>query len=212
MTAREANRTGQFALRGGERCLDFVNTVAWRRTDRPVDYLASVRDLMEWGRQTGVLAPVDLDRHGQPETKVASDEVLARARSLRETIHRVVMASVERSAPADDDLALLNRAVSEARAHQRLIHSRGTQYDWRWDGGTAVDRVLWCVAASAAELLTTSRIDRVRMCAGTGCGWLFVDASRNRSRRWCDTRDCGNRERVRRHLATKQANRSERPV
>lgn len=207
MTAREANRTGQFGLRGGELCLDFVNTVAWRRTEHPVDYLQSPHDLLAWGSQTGVLAPVDLDRPTQPETA----DALNRARSLRETIHRVVMASVEEDEPGDDDLAALNRAVSEARAHQRLIHSDGARYDWRWDDGTVVDRVLWSVAASAAGLLTTSRIDRVRVCAGTGCGWLFVDASRNRSRRWCDTRDCGNRERVRKHLATKRAIRSERP-
>jgi predicted RNA-binding Zn ribbon-like protein len=64
---------------------------------------------------------------------------------------------------------------------------------------------LWSVARSAAELLTSPKLGRVKVCAGEGCGWIFLDESRNSSRRWCDSRDCGNRERVRKHLARKRA-------
>jgi len=64
------------------------------------------------------------------------------------------------------------------------------------------------VARSAAELLTSQKLGRVKVCAGEGCGWIFLDESRNGSRRWCDSRDCGNRERVRRHLARRRASRS----
>jgi len=49
-------------------------------------------------------------------------------------------------------------------------------------------------------LLTSSqRLNQVRQCRGDNCGWLFVDGSKNHSRRWCDMRDCGNRAKVRRH-------------
>ncbi|HEV2391667.1 MAG TPA: CGNR zinc finger domain-containing protein [Verrucomicrobiae bacterium] len=41
----------------------------------------------------------------------------------------------------------------------------------------------------------------MRLCQGDTCGWLFVDSSKNHSRRWCDMRDCGNRAKARRHRA-----------
>ena len=45
----------------------------------------------------------------------------------------------------------------------------------------------------------------VRVCEGNGCGWLFLDQTRNGSRRWCSSGDCGRRERVRRHRARRAA-------
>jgi predicted RNA-binding Zn ribbon-like protein len=81
----------------------------------------------------------------------------------------------------------------------------GTHFGWAWEAGTEAERVLWGVARSAANLLVSSDLDRVKVCDGPGCGWMFLDGSRNRSRRWCDSRDCGNRERVRQHLARKRA-------
>ena len=59
--------------------------------------------------------------------------------------------------------------------------------------------VLWPIVQSAADLLTTESLDRVRLCKAEDCGCLFVDASKNRSRRWCAMSDCGNRAKVRRH-------------
>jgi predicted RNA-binding Zn ribbon-like protein len=66
--------------------------------------------------------------------------------------------------------------------------------------------VLWPVSWSAAELLTHGPLDRIRECPGQGnCGWLFLDVSKNASRRWCDMRVCGNRAKARRHHARVQA-------
>ena len=62
---------------------------------------------------------------------------------------------------------------------------------------------MWPVARSVAELLTSPNLGRVKVCGGEGCGWMFLDESRNASRRWCDSRNCGNRKRVRKHLARK---------
>lgn len=57
----------------------------------------------------------------------------------------------------------------------------------------------WPIVYSASQLLASNRLDRVRQCAGDDCGWLFLDTSRNHSRRWCDMADCGNRAKARRH-------------
>ena len=149
---------------------------------------------------------------------MAMQETLTHARALRETIHRVVTAAVEGAPPDDNDLSTLNRAVSRTLSRLRLVHVQGNHYECGWDDGSQVEHLLWEVTRSAANLLVSSHLDRVKVCEGPGCGWMFLDTSRNQSRRWCDSRDCGNRERVRKHLARKRAARTagddaaERPV
>jgi predicted RNA-binding Zn ribbon-like protein len=204
-------RERRFELRGGVLCLDFVNTVGWRLTDRPSEYLRSYEDLLDWGRQTGLLAPeetVDLSRQAALDPEGAQ-ETLSRALALRETIHRAISRIIAGESQDESDLSALNSELSIALSHLRVRPADGA-YRWVWDrsgddGGTRLDSLLWPVAQSAAELLTSSKLVRVKVCAGEGCGWVFLDESRNGSRRWCDSRDCGNRERVRRHLARKRA-------
>ena len=75
-----------------------------------------------------------------------------------------------------------------------------TGFTWLWaEGGKALDCVLWPIARSAADLLTEGPLGAIRLCEGRGCGWVFLDTSRNRTRRWCDMRICGNRAKARRH-------------
>jgi predicted RNA-binding Zn ribbon-like protein len=200
-----------FKLRGGVVCLDFVNTVGSRLKDRPSEYLRSYEDLLDWARQAGLLAPEeteDLSRQAALDQEV-TQETLSRALALREAIHRVISSAIAGESQDESDMSALNRELSIALSHLRVIPADGT-YGWGWDrsgddGGARLDSPLWPVAQSAAELLTSPKLGRVKLCAGEGCGWVFLDESRNNSRRWCDSRDCGNRERVRRHLARKRA-------
>ena len=204
-------RERRFELRGGVVCLEFVNTVGWRLADHPSEYLGSYEDLLEWGRQAGLLAPERTERLLRqaaldPE---GARETLSRALALREAIHRVISRAIAGETQDERDLSALNRELSIALSRLRVMAAGGA-YGWGWnrsddDGGARLDGPLWPVARSAAELLTSPKLGRVKVCAGEGCGWIFLDESRNRSRRWCDSRDCGNRERVRRHLARKRA-------
>jgi predicted RNA-binding Zn ribbon-like protein len=207
-------RERRFKLRGGVVCLDFVNTVGSRLNDRPSEYLRSYEDLLDWGRQAGLLAPEetqDLVRQATLDPEGAR-EALSRALALREEIHRVISAAIAGEFQDESGLSALNRELSIALSHLRVMPADGA-YGWGWDrsgddGGVMLDSPLWPVAQSAAELLTSPKLGRVKLCAGEGCGWVFLDESRNGSRRWCDSRDCGNRERVRRHLARKRASES----
>ena len=201
----------RFKLRGGVVCLDFVNTVGSRLTDRHSEYLRSYADLLVWARQAGLLAPEEtegLSRQAALDPEGAR-ETLSRALALREAIHRVVSRAITGESQDESDLSVLNRELSIALSHLRVMPAGGA-YGWDWDlsgddGGARLDGPLWPVAQSAAELLTSPKLGRVKVCAGEGCGWMFLDESRNNSRLWCDSRDCGNRERVRRHLARKRA-------
>ena len=204
-------RERRFKLRGGVVCLDFVNTVGSRLTDHPSEYLRSYEDLLDWGRQAGLLAPEEaegLSRRAVLDPE-GTRETLSRALALREALHRMISRAIAGESQDESDLSALNRELSIALSHLRVMPADGA-YGWVWDrsgddGGALLDSPLWPVAQSAAELLTSPKLGRVKLCAGEGCGWVFLDESRNSSRRWCDSRDCGNRERVRRHLARKRA-------
>jgi predicted RNA-binding Zn ribbon-like protein len=207
-----ARRQKPYKFRGGVLCLDFVNTLAWRLTDHPVEYLLSYEDLLTWGRQADLLAPDETKALSGRATTDLEDAraMLSRALALREAIHGVFSAAIAGKPQDEGALSALNRELSGALSRLRVVPAEGGSYIWAWDrggeegGGPPLERPLWPVARSAAELLTSSKLGRVKVCAGVGCGWMFLDESRNASRRWCDSRDCGNRERVRKHLARKK--------
>lgn len=127
-------------------------------------------------------------------------EALREAVALREAMYRIFAAVAAGQEPPADDLEHLNRALARALPRRRL-KARPGGFDWAWaDEDAAVwERPLWPILASAAELLTSDELALVRRCADDECGWLFVDMSRNRSRRWCAMEDCGNRAKARRH-------------
>ena len=196
----------EWELRGGVACLDFANTVGWHGGERPVEYLNRYPDLLSWCVSVGVLDGTEAEALGrraelEPE---AARVVLARAVLLREAVYSVFLAAAEGRDPSPSDLDVLNGELSGALARTRLTTEAGG-FGWGWDGWAELDRPLWSVARSAAELLTSEGLRRVKVCMGEACGWLFLDESRNRSRRWCDSRDCGNRARVRRYYARRRA-------
>ena len=206
-------RERRFKFRGGVPCLDFINTLAWRLTDRPVEYLISYEDLLAWERQAGLLSPDETEALSRRAATHPEDArgMLSKAVALREAIHRVLSAAIAGEPWDESALSALNRELSRALSRLRVAPAASDAYVWAWErggedgGGPLLERPLWPVVRSAAELLTSPKLGRVKVCGGEGCGWMFLDESRNASRKWCDSRDCGNRERVRKHLALKRA-------
>lgn len=192
---------------GGVTCLDFVNTVDPRHDDKRDDCLRSYPQLLRWAAEARLLTAEEysaLEGRSQQEPGLA-DAVHRRALELREALYRLFTAEP----PMQGDLARLTDEVHRAWAMAKLARTAGG-WAWRWDTPVELDRVLWPIAQSGAELLTSSQVGRVRECEGhNGCGWLFLDTSKNGRRRWCDMRVCGNRAKARRHrqreLATNHA-------
>ena len=115
------------------------------------------------------------------------------------------MATAAGQQPGAEVLGVVNGVLADMLGRSRLAPAGG-DLAWAWGGDEdALDRPLWAVARAAAALLTGPGLERVRACPGVGCGWLFLDTSRNRSRRWCDMRDCGNRAKARRHYQRSRA-------
>lgn len=202
-SARESTSEA-FDFRGGHVALDFANTVGWRLREEPIDFLADYADLMAWSEQAGLVDSVQARRLRSEARRRpgAAAVVLARAKALRETIYRLGAAQARGQRPVADDVASLDEVVVEAAGHRRLT-VRGAAVRWEWAAGRGeLDEMLWPLAWMAANLLTGDPHDArgpLRQCAGDPCGWLFLDTSNTRRRRWCSMADCGNVAKVRRH-------------
>jgi len=198
-------------LIGGRLCLDFVNTVggrvsAGKRRGRDYadtvlrDKLPRYSDLLSWAEAGGALTrreSLQLARRAAADPQAAAS-VLARAVRFRAALYRIFKSAAGNWTPEPAVMRILQRELSVAGARERLAYAAGA-FVRTWDHPTrALDRALWPVARSAAELLASNSLAMVRQCAGDECGWMFLDSSRNHSRQWCDMKDCGNRAKVRR--------------
>lgn len=174
---------------GGRSCLALVNSVWWRRSAAPQEQLHGYADLVDTVRAPATLR----DRSGP-----AADTALRRALRLREALYAVLGAAAGGTPAPEASLVELNRVATVAAAHREL-HSSGGRFELVWTEPAALDLPAWQSALSAVELLAGAHRERLKQCPGDRCGWLFLDRTRNHSRRWCDGRECGNRERVRAH-------------
>ncbi len=187
-----------FDFTGGMLCLDFANTVSNRATSEPIEHLRRYEDWLAWARQAGIESK-NLERLARRRPKLAQ-AALKRAVTLRESLYAIFSAIAAKHAPPPPALAALNRALPAAMAHPRIV-TGPAGYELRWLAGErALDAPLGPIVRSAAELLSAAAdLAKVRECAAAGCAWLFLDTSRNKQRRWCDMKVCGNRNKARRY-------------
>jgi predicted RNA-binding Zn ribbon-like protein len=132
-----------------------------------------------------------------------ANEILNRALALRETLYRIFSTSIAGQRPTAEDLTAFNEHFGQAMGFSQIIAVKG---GFRWGFNSDSSRLDWIIhpiVRSAAELLVSSELKNVKICAAPDCGWLFLDTSRNRSRRWCEMQDCGNRAKARRFYRKK---------
>lgn len=198
---RESPGGWRFELSGGHPALDFVNTLDERRTDVPQERLRHFDDLVGFALQAGLMAsrPAAALRRTAARQPAVAARCVRGARTLREHLFSLFCAAIGRAPLPAPALDALNAALVRAAVHRQLEPAPGGA---RWivaNGGTPHDALLSPLALAAAELLTSPAGTRVRRCGGRGCAWLFLDESRNGSRRWCDMTVCGNRAKAARH-------------
>lgn len=189
-----------FELTGGHPALDLTNTVDNRPVARRKDSLNCCADLISWSRQAGLLSPRQaghLSRRAR-RAPAKARTVLRRAVALREALYETLSARAGGSSPPPEALRCINSLLPALLKRSRVVR-KGKGFEWEFSGSAAgLDRLLWSISRAVAELLTSEELPLVRECAAGDCGWLFLDRSRNRSRRWCEMRVCGNRDKVRR--------------
>jgi predicted RNA-binding Zn ribbon-like protein len=206
----------RFELDGGTVALDFVNTVSGMRGGADEhDRLAGYPDVVYWAEQVGLIdsrraAELYALAEGEPERAAAALEEAIRR---REALHDVVLSAIEGRAAPDAGLEIVNAWIADALAHRRFRAAASGRFELALEEDGDRLSFLRPVALDAAELLEdeVSR-DLVGICeerAVGRCAWLFVDTSRNHSRRFCNMRECGNRAKQRRHYQREKISRRE---
>jgi predicted RNA-binding Zn ribbon-like protein len=186
---------------GGQLAIDFTNTVE-SRGGAVEEHLNLYGDLLSWAETRGVIgrsAAQRLQREAVRHPAVARDR-LGDALTLREALYRVLSAAASGRTPAAADLATVNAHVEASFSDARLQRA-SDRLELTFaptDESHLTAPILGPVVRAAVDLLTSDAIDRVRLCADESCAWIFLDTTRNRTRRWCDMKGCGNRNKVRR--------------
>jgi predicted RNA-binding Zn ribbon-like protein len=197
-----------FQLFAGHPVLDLVNTRDNRFiAEGPIERLGSYEDLLAFVRQSELLNGRRIGALTRQGRSSGGVEALRGARELREALAAVFYGALGPARkPSPQVIKTLERHFLDAGRHQELVWQRQSadpdmSSRARWDWGrfeTSLELPVWVLAQSAASLLTSSVIDHVHMCTSETCRWLFLDSSKNHSRRWCNMKICGNRMKVRR--------------
>jgi predicted RNA-binding Zn ribbon-like protein len=204
-----ANFNPDVRLVGGHPALDLVNSVAPRLPagGEHVEFLPGPAEMLAWAHRAGVVDQAGMTAveaawaahpgGGMPAWRALLD--------IREALYDALIARLDERAPGTtDSAAAMERLVlhwSAAAARSALVPPVERGAAARLVVGTVPALVVPDrLAFLAVELLRTVDLVQVRVCplAEGGCGWLFLDRSRNGSRRWCSMEDCGAQAKARR--------------
>jgi predicted RNA-binding Zn ribbon-like protein len=182
-----------------ERVLAFVNTLSSRPTAAPAERLTNYDALVDWAREQHLISAAAAERLAAEARKHPHQAalVLTRAKEFREALNALAEAIDAGRQPGPAALKTIGECLAGAYANGRLVPHDGT-LQWIASAEDDLDRILWEIGRAAGRLVVSPRLARVRACAAADCGWWFVDDTKNRSRRWCDMKLCGNREKLRR--------------
>lgn len=187
-----------------EWCLDFTDTVDWRTSDHPTDTVPGYGDLVAWSLKEGILTEDEATALGRmaQDDPTTTKEVMKRGRNLREAVYRIFSAVAHRRGVEAYDMDTLNEVLSKG-LEMRMLRPAREGFEWTWKGSLPPDAMLFSLARSAADLLTSRDLLRVKECANEeqGCGSLFLDGSKTQTRRWCSMDGCGNRAKFRAYYA-----------
>jgi predicted RNA-binding Zn ribbon-like protein len=195
-----------FHLCAGHPALDLVNTLDNRfRADGPTELLPDYEALLRFTEQSGLLGGAEVRVLSRRISKAEAERVSDSARDLREAAASALYAAAEGAAAPPTDLRRLARYFQSARQRQELVwipSEQGSKFTWGW--GASQDEAelpVWILSLQTSALLTSDATSRLRTCDNETCRWLFLDTSKNHTRRWCDMKICGNRMKARRFQA-----------
>ena len=188
---------------GGHLALDLANTVDEPGSPAEFDHLQDPVTTLAWAEQVGLLSRATgagpaaaVSR--EPSRAVAEVRRLQRLRRTVEDVFGALADQVEVPEPAE---IALRRAAAEAVAAARLeLRDDRMRPTWAVESLADLGRP---IAYAALDLLTSGPLHRVKRCSA--CPWLYLDQSKNGSRRWCTMADCGKSAKMQRYVAKRAA-------
>ena len=201
-----SDKAGNFDLSGGHPALDLVNSLDNRfAAQGATELLNTYEDLLRFMAQSRLLDASQLQLLSRGAKSASAARALRCVKELREILATVLYGMLDGRTPSAAETSSLQRYFQDAGRHRELAWRHDASADqspgvhWQW-GRFVKDSELpvWILAQSAAELMLSNALQRIRACDADTCRWLFLDISKNGSRRWCNMKVCGNRMKARR--------------
>jgi predicted RNA-binding Zn ribbon-like protein len=196
----------RFGWIGEELCLDFVNTVGEHAAKEVSEKLKSWADLLKWVREARYLERQEIREFEERFTAqpFLGERLVATAVQFREALYRILLAKMQEEPAAKMDLETLNDMLTRSPVILRIESVKNRFECARKSSSLDEARLFGPIAWSAAELLASGKLTLTRQCANATCGWLFLDLTKNHSRKWCDMGDCGSRAKAQRYYQRKK--------
>ena len=194
-----------FKLHAGHPALELVNTLDLRFSPNPEELLPAYRDLLRFAAQLRLITMEQARRLERTVDGKDALRILASTVELREALAAVLYGWIDGGKPQAGQVKILEKYFQEAPLH-RSLRADKSQLAWIWAAAEQQAEIpLWKLAQAASDLLVSSDAELVKDCGDPTCRWLFLDLSKNHTRRWCDMKTCGNRMKARRFQARLQA-------
>lgn len=196
MAGHKGKQEPELVRRDGGLCVTFVNSASAKRRS-----FQTYAELLAWGHSHGAVTSAEVERLERlaAERPADAEAVAGRALELRDCCERTLRGLIRRRGPSEADVERLHAELLAVRSAERWVRSGlGCRWVLGDRGGDDLDRMLWPVATSMAEVLSTKYCHKVRECAGEGCNLLFVDRAPGSPRKWCSMKACGNKVKSRR--------------
>ncbi len=202
----DREQTESWSLVAGHVALDFVNSVGGNISTASRDAIATYELLLLWSRRAGTLAPHQAERlrRAAARRRAEAAQVVADAHRLRDSMYALfedLRLGATDVAPAWNDV---QPVVAEALDRSQPVVQE-SRLSWSWADCTELRTPLYPLAVGAVELATSDLVQQLRRCGR--CRWLFLDQSKNHSRRWCDMSTCGVAEKIERQAERRTARR-----
>jgi predicted RNA-binding Zn ribbon-like protein len=193
-----------FKLHAGHPALELVNTLDFRFSTQTVDLIPTYKDLLRLTTQLQMLTADQARKLGRTVGDEEARRVVASTVELREALAKVLYGRIDETRPPAGQIQVLEKQFHAAGLHRRLLTGE-SHLEWSWSGVERQAEIpLWMLAQAASDLLVSSDAELIKDCGDPTCRWLFLDVSKNHTRRWCDMKTCGNRMKARRHHARAQ--------
>jgi predicted RNA-binding Zn ribbon-like protein len=192
-----------FDLIAGHAALDLVNTLDWRfREQGAEELLNTYDDLLRFAEQSKILTVGQVRRLRRSVSAITGARVVESCAEFREALAEIFYSRLVGRSPSSTACKTVERYFKAARQEQKLNWKQSPRLEWEWRTlESDATLPLLSLAMSALDLMTSEAVDRVRACDNSECRWLFLDTSKNHTRRWCDMKLCGNRMKARRFKA-----------
>jgi predicted RNA-binding Zn ribbon-like protein len=202
MKSSEIASSRIFQLVAAHPVLDFVNTVDWRFREigGPEELLENYSDLIHFSAQSNLLTSRQAQHLLRTVAPRKAAKVLDESRELREALAEFFYCALDGETPTAIQLKIMERHFQAARLHQKL-QWKDSRLNWTFTTEDTAELPMWLLALRASDLITSDAMAMVHACNNSECKWLFLDTSKNHTKRWCDMKLCGNRMKARRFKA-----------